>query len=129
MSKASLGSLLTAIAQLPEFFGESIGFGSRLVDCSVTQCLADAAHLAAAAAVAAASTHAAPVSAAAPTNAVAAAAGVSEESFNRWLLREPQIIVWLPTHFRLISSKGIRHGTKCSKCKMDDIIGMRYDRV
>jgi hypothetical protein len=123
MSKASLGSLLTAIAQLPEFFGESIGFGSRLVDCSVTQCLADAAHLAAA------STHAAPVSAAAPTNAVAAAAGVSEESFNRWLLREPQIIVWLPTHFRLISSKGIRHGTKCSKCKMDDIIGMRYDRV
>ena len=47
----------------------------------------------------------------------------------RWLLREPQIVVWLPTHFRLISAKGVRHGSRCSNCRMDDIIGMRHGRI
>ena len=35
-------------------------------------------------------------------------------------------MVWLPTHFRLVMSRGIRHGIRCSSCRMEDIIGMRY---
>ena len=89
---------------MPEFFGESLSFGGGLVECSVNQCLAESGEASGGA-----------------KNCV-----VGEESFNRWLLREPQIIVWLPTHFRLISAKGVRHGSRCSNCRMDDIIGMRY---
>ncbi len=109
MSRTSLSSLLNAVVQLPEFFGEGVSFGSRLVDCSVTQCLNESSG-----------------DGSAPTDQVSKdISGVSEDNFNRWLLKEPQIIVWLPTHFRLISSKGIRHGTRCSNCRMEDIIGMR----
>lgn len=51
---------------------------------------------------------------------------VSEESFSSWLMLEPQVIVWIPTHYRMLAAKGVRHGVRCRSCKMEDIIGLRY---
>ncbi len=48
-----------------------------------------------------------------------------EADLMKWLLREPQIIVWLPTFYRLLSAKGVRHGIRCANCKVKDITGMR----
>ena len=50
---------------------------------------------------------------------------LSESGFCRWLFLEPQILVWLSTHYRLVSAKGVRHGVGCKSCNMQDIIGMR----
>ena len=82
--------------------GEAISFGLNLVEGSASQCFS----------------HYSNCGVVSPT-------GLTEDVFTRWLLQEPQIMVWLPTHFRMVSAKGIRHGMRCSHCKMDDIIGMR----
>jgi EF-hand len=50
---------------------------------------------------------------------------LSEADLMKWLLREPQIVVWLPTFYRLLSAKGVRHGIRCANCKIKDITGMR----
>ena len=99
VSRAGLAAMLVSIAKLAEFFGETQSFGRGLVDLSVLQCF----------------------------RRFGSDDGfLYEENFSKWLILEPQILVWLPTHLRLISSKGVRHGIKCISCKMEDIIGMRY---
>jgi len=50
---------------------------------------------------------------------------LTEADLMRWLLREPQMIVWLPTFYRLLSAKAVRHGIRCANCKIKDINGMR----
>lgn len=102
VSKKALVSMLNTVAHFAEFFGEAISFGLSLVEGSANQCFAHYNN----------------------TNSNDAA-GLTEDTFTRWLLQEPQIMVWLPTHFRMVSAKGIRHGLRCNHCKLEDIIGMR----
>lgn len=97
ISRKNLRSLLNTISEFPQFFGEAVSFGPNLVEGSVLQCFQGR-----------------------------ISEGVTEDQFTSWLMREPQIIVWLPTNYRLTSAKGVRHGRRCNSCKMEDIIGMRY---
>ena len=83
--------------------GEAISFGLSLAEGSVNQCFAQFSG----------------------TSSTGPISGLTEDVFTRWLLQEPQIMVWLPTHFRMVSARGIRHGLRCSHCKIEDITGMR----
>ena len=98
LSRRSLARLLLALSQMPEFLGESKSFGvsREIINAAVDQCFRQ--------------THVL----------------LREEDFIRWLLREPQIIVWLPTFYRLLSAKSTKHGMRCAHCKSEDIVGMRY---
>jgi hypothetical protein len=51
---------------------------------------------------------------------------LSEADLMKWLMQEPQVIVWLPTFYRLLSAKGVRHGIRCANCRAKDITGMRW---
>ncbi|WAR22759.1 DMDD-like protein [Mya arenaria] len=43
--------------------------------------------------------------------------GVTEDVFYRWLQREPQTVVWLPTLHRIMATQHVVHNVKCSVCK------------
>ncbi|XP_039258308.2 uncharacterized protein LOC120334859 [Styela clava] len=52
--------------------------------------------------------------------------GITEHDFVRWMLLEPQSIVWLPTMHRINSAERSRHQVSCSICKTRPIIGLRF---
>ena len=52
--------------------------------------------------------------------------GIPEETFMAWILREPQVIVWVATFYRLVSAQNIHHGMACTGCKNTNIKGLRY---
>jgi dystrophin len=51
---------------------------------------------------------------------------INEAGFINWAKREPQILTWLPTFHRLVTSESIKHEAKCAVCKMCPIVGFRY---
>ena len=96
MTKKGIKAFLMELTRISDFFGESESFGSHLVDSAVAQCL----HV---------------------TNQKL----LDEDMFFKWIFREPQVIVWLPTFYRMIASKSIRHDVRCANCRSQVIIGMR----
>lgn len=96
MTKKAIKALLVALTKISDFLGESASFGSHLVDSAVAQCL-----------------H------------VSHQKLLDEDSFFKWIFKEPQVIVWLPTFYRMIAAKSIRHDVRCANCKSQVIIGLR----
>ncbi len=97
MNKKGLRCLLNELTRISDFLGEATSFGSHLVDSAVAQCLQ-----------------------------VIDQKLLDEDMFFKWIFKEPQIIVWLPTLYRLVSAKSIRHDVRCANCKSQVIIGLRY---
>ncbi|KAH3849152.1 dystrophin-like [Dreissena polymorpha] len=93
----SLGYFLNVLMKLPEFLHESLAFG-RSTEPAITSCLQMGAN----------------------------SGGITEEVFYRWLLKEPQTLVWLPTMHRLIACQNVEHAVKCSVCKTYPMKGFRY---
>ncbi|KRT83448.1 hypothetical protein AMK59_4623 [Oryctes borbonicus] len=46
--------------------------------------------------------------------------------FITWLESNPQLLIWLPTLHRLKKSETTIHSSKCSVCKINPIIGLKY---
>ncbi|KAK3091444.1 hypothetical protein FSP39_019885 [Pinctada imbricata] len=88
---------LENVIKLPNFLREGTAFGNN-VKATVAHCI----------------------------NMSSSFVGLSEDTFYAWLLREPQILVWLPTFHRVIASETVRHDTKCNVCKCLPIVGFRY---
>ena len=104
--------MLATLSQLPNFLGESTSFGEHMIAAAASQCFEVGAE-----------------DKDKVGSAVVSSAGgrlLTEADLMRWLLREPQMIVWLPTFYRLLSAKAVRHGIRCANCKIKDINGMRY---
>lgn len=99
LTRRGVTSLLTQMTKLPEFLGESNSFGKSLVEPAVSQCF---------------------------YVSEARSQHLDEDSFFKWLFKEPQVIVWLPTFYRLVAAKSIRHNVRCANCRSHVIIGMRY---
>ena len=95
LSKRGIKSFLTELTRITDFLGESNSFGSQYVDSTVAQCL-----------------H------------VANQKLLNEDMFFKWFFKEPQIIVWLPTFYRMNVAKSIRHEVRCAHCR-SQIIGLR----
>jgi len=51
---------------------------------------------------------------------------ISEQQLLRWLFREPQSVVWLPTMHRLNIGKNSIHQVQCATCKVRPIVGLRF---
>ena len=96
--RSGLSDLLETFCQLPHFLGESTSFGDHMIPAATAQCF---------------------------EAATQSKDGLTEADLMKWLLCEPQVIVWLPTFYRLLSAKGVRHGLRCANCKIKDITGMR----
>ena len=115
LTKRSLSGLLRLFCKLSTFLGESKQFGLYLVDAAVSQCFQGM--------------HTIQYN---KENHAGARRnphedlGVTEEVFMGWVLREPQIIVWVSTFYRLSSAQNVRHNVSCVGCKDPIIKGLRY---
>ncbi|XP_023235300.1 dystrophin-like [Centruroides sculpturatus] len=98
LSKKNLYIILYNIAKIPEILGEKLNFGTQLVSASVESCCKWNSKL----------------------------NWISESGFLNWMKQEPQTLVWISTHFRLITAEKIEHFVKCEVCKIYPIIGLRY---
>uniref|UniRef100_A0A0K2SVM3 ZZ-type domain-containing protein n=1 Tax=Lepeophtheirus salmonis TaxID=72036 RepID=A0A0K2SVM3_LEPSM len=101
LTKQDLKNFLHSIIKFPEYFKESCSFGAEGVEAAVRSCFS-------------------------LTNRTGERDVINEEIYLKWQLMEPQLLVWLPTFYRQTSAQGIRHGMRCSNCRTQDIIGMRY---
>ncbi|XP_052777485.1 dystrophin-like [Mya arenaria] len=93
----ALGEFLNALMKIPDFLKESLAFG-RTTDPAVASCVQMGTD----------------------------SGGVTEDVFYRWLQREPQTVVWLPTLHRIMATQHVVHNVKCSVCKVYPLVGLRY---
>uniref|UniRef100_A0A3B5PYL9 Dystrotelin n=1 Tax=Xiphophorus maculatus TaxID=8083 RepID=A0A3B5PYL9_XIPMA len=54
------------------------------------------------------------------------APAVSQSHLLSWLKSEPQLLLWLPTLYRLSASQKVSHAVRCHTCKAFPIAGLRY---
>lgn len=102
LTRRSLSTLLRLLCKLPDFMGESRHFGHEMVEAAVNQCFARSS-----------------------SSPPSSSSGISSEEFMAWAMLEPQVMVWVPTFYRLTSSKSIRHSVSCSGCRCEGIAGLR----
>lgn len=98
LSRKKMNLFLRDIMQIPELIGEGAPFGGLNTAPAVESCFA----------------------------AAWKPESITEDEFLKWLLKEPQSIVWLPTLHRLAAAESVKHEAKCSICKAFPIIGFRY---
>lgn len=98
LSRRKLHALLTNIVLITDYLSESLAFSSELIPATIDSCFQQS--------------HG-PV-------------GMSEDAFMNWLLREPQLLVWLSTFYRLRAAEKVSHGIRCSVCRTYPIMGLRY---
>ena len=103
MTRKNLSVLLSSFCKLSNFLGEAQNFGMHLVTSAVSQCFGNE-----------------NVDVEQNDNI-----GIPEETFMAWILREPQVIVWVATFYRLVSAQNIHHGMACIGCKNPNIKGLR----
>lgn len=104
MTRKNLSVLLSSFCKLSNFLGEAQNFGMHLVSAAVSQCFGNE-----------------KFDIEQNDNI-----GIPEETFMAWILREPQVIVWVATFYRLVSAQNIHHGMACIGCKNPNIKGLRY---
>ena len=114
LTRGSLSGLLSLFCKLSTFLGESKQFGQYLVDAAVSQCFQgmypDQHNKENAQDI---------------RNNPREDMGVTEEVFMGWILKEPQIIVWVSTFYRFSSAQNVRHNVSCVGCKTPIIKGLR----
>ena len=114
LTRRSLSGLLRLFCKLSTFLGEAQQFGLYLVDAAVSQCFNDRYH-----------------SSLNSSDSIEIHKnqtnefGITEEVFMTWVLKEPQVIVWIATFYRLASSQNIFHNIGCIGCKKPNIRGLR----
>ena len=47
------------------------------------------------------------------------------EIFMAWIIKEPQVVVWVATFYRLVSAQNVHHRVLCVGCKKHNIKGLR----
>ncbi|XP_043236645.1 dystrophin-related protein 2-like isoform X2 [Amphibalanus amphitrite] len=98
---AQLGRLLEVAAALAELLGEREAFGRHLIAGTVRSCFGRGG------------------------GAVGAGAN-SRDSLMVWLLREPQMLVWVSTLYRLVSAQAVVHSVSCGVCGVKPVVGLCY---
>ena len=114
LTRGNLSGLLRLLCKLSTFLGESKQFGQYLVDAAVSQCFQGMYN----------DQHNKENEFQAESNPHEEL-GVTEEVFMGWILREPQVIVWVSTFYRLSSAQNVRHNVSCVGCKIPIIKGLR----
>ena len=113
LARRSLSGLLRLFCKLSTFLGESQQFGLYLVDVAVAQCFEDK------------KDGVANAEEFGPNKNQNNDIGITEEAFMEWILKEPQVVVWIATFYRLVSAQNIHHGMQCVGCRKPNIKGLR----
>ena len=112
MARRSLSGLLRLFCKLSEFLGEAQNFGSFLVETAVSHCFGNVSEET--------------MIQSQRADAVDVAGELTEETFVNWILKEPQVIVWIATFYRMVSAKKVHHNVSCAgSCQQADIVGLR----
>ncbi|XP_074104483.1 uncharacterized protein LOC141530976 isoform X1 [Cotesia typhae] len=98
LSKAALHTLLTSICKVTELLGESVEYGSHLVQSTVDSCFVES----------------------------QGCLGVSKTELRLWLMQDPPLLSWISTFNRLKLAEHVVHHIKCSSCKVTPIRGPRF---
>ncbi|XP_057337676.1 dystrophin-like isoform X2 [Microplitis mediator] len=98
LSKAALNTLLTSICKVTELLGESVEYGSHLVQSNVDSCFVES----------------------------QGCLGVSKTELRLWLMQDPPLLTWISTFNRLKLAEHVVHNVKCSSCKITPIRGPRF---
>ena len=102
LAPAQLGRLLEVAAALAELLAEKETFGRHLIAGTVRSCFGRTG------------------------GAAVSGGGVTRDSLMAWLLREPQMLVWVSTLYRLTSAEGVVHSVGCDVCGVKPIVGLCY---
>ena len=114
LERQSLAGLLHLFCKLSTFLGEAQQFGSYLVDAAVSQCFQDRCQ-----------NYLSDNDKSNPSKNQHDDFGIPEEVFMEWILKEPQVVVWIATFYRLVSAQNIHHRVLCTGCKKPNIKGLR----
>ncbi|XP_034949469.1 dystrophin-like isoform X2 [Chelonus insularis] len=98
LSKSSLHLLLMNICKVTEFLGESVAYGSHLVQSTIDSCFAES----------------------------QGCLGISKVELRMWLMRDPPLLAWISTFNRLKLAENVVHNIKCSSCKTTPVRGPRF---
>ncbi|EEB15797.1 dystrophin, putative [Pediculus humanus corporis] len=98
LSKKKLEVLLKSIIKVLEYIGEQCSFGSDLIEGTIESCFQNCHKV----------------------------NDITEYDFISWLIKDPQLLVWLSTLYRIQISESASHQIQCKICKVFPIIGLRY---
>ncbi|XP_043273731.1 dystrophin-like [Venturia canescens] len=98
LSKAALHTLLMNICKVTEMLGESVAYGSHIVQSSIDSCFIES----------------------------RGSLGVSEVEFATWIMQDPPLLTWISTFNRMKSAEHTIHNIKCSSCKTTPVHGPRF---
>ncbi|PRD29790.1 UNVERIFIED_CONTAM: Utrophin [Trichonephila clavipes] len=96
ISKQNLHVLLNCLSKMAEIVGEQVAFGSHLVPAAVKNLLKYSKDK------------------------------ITLKKFHKWLLLEPQTLVWISTLHRISASETTHHFVSCDYCRVSSVIGLRY---
>ncbi|XP_075215186.1 dystrophin-like [Lycorma delicatula] len=99
LSKRKLKLLLENFVCVTDFLCESLAFSSSLIPDTLESCFENKSH---------------------------GPLGISEENFMCWVLKEPQLLVWLSTFYRMRAAENVSHTVRCAVCRTYPIRGLRY---
>lgn len=95
LPRTRLNKLLDSLLALTRFLSESNTFSSKYVESTLDSCYGTSSF------------------------------GVNASEFICWTLKEPQLLVWLSTLYRMRAAEGVEHGVRCASCG-SSVLGLRY---
>ncbi|XP_054278180.1 dystrophin-like [Macrosteles quadrilineatus] len=98
LPRRKLRNMLDTMVSITDYLSESLAFSADLIPATVDSCFQQS--------------H--------------GPLGISEDVFMNWLMREPQLLVWLSTLYRLKAAEKVSHGVRCGVCRTYPIVGLRY---
>ncbi|KAK9727922.1 WW domain [Popillia japonica] len=98
VTRLKIQMILSTVVEIICYMHEDLSFGPHLVNSSIEECFSKSPGL----------------------------VGINESMFIAWLESNPQLLLWLPTVHRLKKSETTVHSSKCSVCKANPIVGLKY---
>ncbi|KAJ8973910.1 hypothetical protein NQ317_000454 [Molorchus minor] len=98
VTRLRLQSFLSKIVEITTFLHEEPSFGVNLVNVSIENCFTNSPGL----------------------------VGINESMFLAWLEKGPKILSWIPLLHRIKVAEPIVHMVKCTTCKTNPLMGLRY---
>ncbi|KAJ8936626.1 hypothetical protein NQ314_012242 [Rhamnusium bicolor] len=98
VTRLRLQSLLTKIVEITTFLHEDASFGPHLVNTSIENCFSNSPGL----------------------------VGINESMFIAWLEKGPKILSFIPILHRIKIAEAVIHSVKCSTCRTNPLMGLRY---
>nr|CAH7756584.1 unnamed protein product [Callosobruchus chinensis] len=98
MTRLRLQALLTKVTEIMTYLHEDSSYGSHLINAAVEDCFKNSPGL----------------------------VGISESTFISWLEQHPKILSWIPLLHRIRKAEPVIHNIKCTTCKTNSFMGLRY---